>query len=706
MRFTSVRIENFRAIRQFDARDLTELVVIAGPNGSGKSCVFDALRLLKSTYGGYLQNEHTQWFSEFQLDIAAPGKSLRMTLRDKDKQGVIAATVRLSDQELTFLRENRERLATTRAWSLVLGRQLDDLPGFSPEALQLQYPHQVNSVGQLARDITAKTDAQLAGNSTLSLRVVIDTEGGIAKDANPLAELIFQTFEPDHLGILDFHSAARNYEREALGGLSLDSRLKRQNRRGMALYNASSKYQGVKGEIVNSYLQGLVAKEASTTAISPHNELSATLKELFRTFFPDKSFDGVRPRTDGGVDLPVRIRTGEEHDINELSSGEKEILFGYLRLRNETPHHSIILLDEPELHLNPRLVRGLPDFYYTHLCLPFDNQLWLVTHSDALLQHAVAASRFTVIHMISATVPDGPVNQAVQVSDDSLDGAILALVGDVSGYRPSAKVVVLEGGGDSEFDRTMIQRLFPDFAARVNIISGGSKGRVREIYSVLSKAQGKGALDGRFFAIVDRDFDRFRPFAAPSAVADDVPESGIYSWDVYHIENYLLVPRYIRAALQSLRLADSAPSEARIEELLKDCARLTLDGLVAAELGARVNQQIVAAVSVRCSPTSRSPAADLLPSIEATYRRLEDIRATLADLSRSEAEIRSSLESHLTSGSHLTAFRGRDVLKRLLDRLSPGVSYDAFVSLVVSEMVREGFKPNGMREVLDQILGT
>ena len=45
----------------------------------------------------------------------------------------------------------------------------------------------------------------------------------------------------------------------------------------------------------------------------------------------------------------------------------KEVLFGYLRLRNSAPKYSVVLLDEPELHLNPALVRGLPQFYHRHL---------------------------------------------------------------------------------------------------------------------------------------------------------------------------------------------------------------------------------------------------------------------------------------------------------------------------------------------------
>jgi len=53
MRFSSLRIENFRGIKDLILPDLREMVVIAGPNGCGKTNVLDAIRLLKSFYGGY-----------------------------------------------------------------------------------------------------------------------------------------------------------------------------------------------------------------------------------------------------------------------------------------------------------------------------------------------------------------------------------------------------------------------------------------------------------------------------------------------------------------------------------------------------------------------------------------------------------------------------------------------------------------------------
>jgi AAA15 family ATPase/GTPase len=57
MKIERLRITNFRGIDDIEMKSLGMMVIIAGQNGSGKSCIFDAIRLLKSVYGGYQQNE-------------------------------------------------------------------------------------------------------------------------------------------------------------------------------------------------------------------------------------------------------------------------------------------------------------------------------------------------------------------------------------------------------------------------------------------------------------------------------------------------------------------------------------------------------------------------------------------------------------------------------------------------------------------------
>lgn len=49
-RIESLRVENYRALRSVELRDLTPLTVLLGPNGSGKSTVFDVFNFLSECF--------------------------------------------------------------------------------------------------------------------------------------------------------------------------------------------------------------------------------------------------------------------------------------------------------------------------------------------------------------------------------------------------------------------------------------------------------------------------------------------------------------------------------------------------------------------------------------------------------------------------------------------------------------------------------
>jgi hypothetical protein len=548
------------------------------------------------------------------------------------------------------------------------------------------------AVSRLQSEVLAELDKP---RHRISLR--IHPNGDMVTDPSKLAEAAFQAYEPSYLGVIEYHSASRSYSRQAVGGLNLDVRAFEDQQRQSRLYNWQNKYQNVKTELASSYLRNLIARESGNPAEA--DDLNATLSELFQTFFPDKAYDGVRPQVGGSLDFPVLLSSGERHDIDELSSGEKEILYGYLKLRTSTPKHSVILLDEPELHLNPSLIQGFADFYYRHLGVAQDNQLWLITHSDSLLRQAVGNINYRVYQMLPALSMGDATNQAAEIlADDDVERATIALVGDLASYRPNGKVVILEGKAEHGFDVTMVKRLFPDLARYVNLASGGHKQRVRDLYTVLSSPSLQSAIKSRFFAVVDRDSDP--PKAGESGAA-------IFAWDAYHIENYLLDPGCIRAATATLlgRMIFSGDDE--LLRALRDCAEELIDSLVIQQVQGEVNNRFVEAINIGGDPHISDPAACLMPSIQASTQRLSAVSAILtsSELERMAQSHRTRLSESLASEAWLKDFPGRLILRRYVNRYFGGkIDSLLFANAVLDKMVEYGIRPPGMEQVLQAIV--
>lgn len=74
--------------------------------------------------------------------------------------------------------------------------------------------------------------------------------------------------------------------------------------------------------------------------------------------------------------------SGDEFDINELSSGEKQLFLRTLAIKMLNPENSIILIDEPELSLHPKWQQRIVDVYRK---IGKNNQIIIVTHSPHIL---------------------------------------------------------------------------------------------------------------------------------------------------------------------------------------------------------------------------------------------------------------------------------------------------------------------------------
>jgi len=688
VKIENLAIKNFRGIKSATLSNLQTMVVIAGQNGSGKSCVLDAIRLLKSVYGGYLQNEWHHWMGEFQINFNNRN-DLALLCNDPSAELRITCEFSLHSEEREYIRLHGEELVRQSVWRSTY----PETYGWStfravPLAAHLRsHEPEIKEKTKLEID---SLNSELSSSHIVGEFVLAPSQDASVRSSKTL-EIVFGTFRPHYLGVIDYHGPHRMYGRETLQGINLNLDALEQQRSQHALYNYVNKYANVKAEMAGSYIKEILAEQAGETTAG-RESLSNTLKELFRTFFPGKEFLGPQPTPEGTLMFPVKTLDGATHDLNELSAGEKEVLYGYLRLRNSAPKFSVILLDEPELHLNPRLIKGLPDFYHTHLGSALDNQIWLITHSDALLREVVGEEGYSVFHMQTSTATITE-QAAPLLAKEGLQRAVIDLVGDLASYRPDAKLIIFEGE-NSEFDQKMATALFPALQQNANLVSAGSKQRVRGLHAILGVALDKGEVPMKIFSIVDPDGEKSNPLPDRS-----------FEWDVYHIENYLLEAKFILKVAQEIGVT-SFSTEEDIYTALRDCARETMTELVRHKLASTVNDKLVSLIRTATDPNSAAVAPALASAAE---RSAENISKTvsehfdIAHLKELEENLRSEFEKALAADTWRKRFRGRDVLSRFVARIHK-IPYEVFRDLIIARMKDAGFEPEGMRSVITRIV--
>jgi predicted ATPase len=689
LKIHTLAISNFRGIEYAEVVDAADTIIIAGQNGSGKSCVFDAIRLLKSAYGGYHQNEWQNWFGEFQINPNSRAEELRGFFNSHPKPVSIDCKFKLRDDERAFINANASILLEESIWRMLLPEAFQ-WAGFRMAMFSAQFRERAPEVARHVNEQLPELRHELQQDTILG-HVEIQPGGRLQLTNSRLLSAIFSNFRPKDLGVIDYHGPQRHYGRELVQGINLSLDQNSQSYSQHALYNYSNKYANVKSEMASSFVRELLAEKAGSENASAHG-LTATLKELFATFFPEKEFLGPQPSIDGRLEFPVRVANGNLHDLDELSAGEKEILYGYLRIRSSAPRNSIILLDEPELHLNPRLIRNLPEFYRKHLGLALNNQLWLVTHSDALLREAVGKPGFSVFHMFPCGMNKGKGQLKELSASEDLDLAMADLVGDLAAYRPDGNAILFEGGGDSDFDQSIVARLFPTEIAGINLLSGSNKARVDALHDVLNRAYSKGDLPIRFFAIVDRDTD----------TGELPPGLRRYRWDVYHIENYLLEPRFVAEVVNSLEPKRRLDKEGALDAL-RSSARKVVPKLLRHKMRDYVNSKMVGCIHLGFDPAAEEIASLAAEAAARSLRKVQEVTTDLLTkkkLNALQSEWQTEIEAAFGDGSWLNVLPGREILKQFVDDQKLRIPYDTLRNLIVSRMVDAGFRPEGMGRVI------
>lgn len=308
-------------------------VILAGENGSGKSTVLNFIyNLFNSPQPFELQGE--------QVEIYMILNDKQMSIFESESitfQSYINNSYSFKNEIKITINENKDYLGHNDVKAEIL---LDDLSGYMPLSNRIFGGFSEEIFKVVFSDVEVNYNAR-AINSTSSLEID-NPEFKVQKSSENLATEITQLLvDLEAMDNSEFaHWASGNIEAKVSDGV-IDKRMKR-------------------------------------------------FKNAFSYMFESKNFKRVENRND--EKHIIFEENGNEITINNLSSGEKQIVFrGSFLLRNKlTSESAIILVDEPEISLHPKWQKKIIN-YYKNL---FKNdkgiqtsQIFFVTHSPFVIHN-------------------------------------------------------------------------------------------------------------------------------------------------------------------------------------------------------------------------------------------------------------------------------------------------------------------------------
>ena len=135
---------------------------------------------------------------------------------------------------------------------------------------------------------------------------------------------------------------------------------------------------------VPSYIATRIVEMANEQENIPMGEIRNVvfreINEIFEILDLDIKISGI---SKNAKSIPIFTNSsGDKFDINELSSGEKQLFLRTLAIKMLNPENSIILIDEPELSLHPKWQQRIVDVYKK---IGKNNQIIIATHSPHIL---------------------------------------------------------------------------------------------------------------------------------------------------------------------------------------------------------------------------------------------------------------------------------------------------------------------------------
>ena len=377
-------------------------------------------------------------------------------------------------------------------------------------------------------------------------------------------------------------------------------------------------------------------------------------QKIFESILPGKKLLPIDPASPR--EFHFSDEDGEHLPFSALSSGEQEVTKVLFDVARKDIRHSVIIVDEPELHLHPTLAFKLIETLKN--IGDHTNQFLFLTHSPDLISTYYSTGDVYFIDQSS-----GVHNQAHRLSDiNDEHHEVASLIGQNLGLFAVGKKIVFVEGKESSIDRLTYQKIAQTVSADIRVIPAGSVLNILGLSSI--EAQIRKAIFG-----VDLYMVRDRDGLNDQQVAHLEENGRIRCLRRRHIENYFLEADLLfrvakmlyltgtNASLSAATLADATHTIAQ-ESLMFNVYQNTKDYL-------RVNH-FLRSPSVRDlgSKTPEQIRDQIVTAVAASRGELIDNISDDAIREWIESE-QSRLQEKLTNGGWVREFQGKYIFSRL-----------------------------------------
>lgn len=356
MRLVDLRISHYKSLSDIELTDIPPVTVLVGCNGVGKSNVADALRFLRDAVSQGLDHAVSTRGGIGLIRQYSPTKPFQISFdfTFEENEGKASLTSRYS-LSLTSLREGNFRVERERCeWFGPTAFTFDN----DGEMIECDFESMLAE-----RNAEGRITLKVAGKA-----VALDNERPTAADALALG---------NRLTWLDLASVE-------FGGKSLRDFIL--NFRFSAIYPNTLRHPAPPDT-------DPILKENGANWASILRNLKKTsrgkqaweqVREMMQVVMPQ--LEDISPQAVGGFILPrfkVREASGEAHlfDPSQISDGTLRIL-GILLALYQTPHPSLMVIEEPEQTVNPALLALLADAFRE---VSERTQLLITSHSPHLI---------------------------------------------------------------------------------------------------------------------------------------------------------------------------------------------------------------------------------------------------------------------------------------------------------------------------------